>query len=93
MSEAVIVNITWRTAHDAKTCILCRMLDGVTWRRQNIYEATLRSPYTGKPVWDLNTDEPLTHPNCRCKLEVDVKIDLDQIEEYSKFKGLLRPFR
>jgi len=63
-------------------------LRGKEWHTQDIHQATLVDPIFGD-VWDLNNDRPLTHPNCRCNLEVDINYILDKIPGFARLRRLL----
>lgn len=45
---------------------------------QDIYQHVLWHPIWGD-IWDLDNDEPLTHPNCKCYLEVTYEATLEEL--------------
>jgi len=80
----------WHALSDA--CPVCRGLNGREWRDQDIFQDVLWDPFYGD-IWDLNRDIPLTHPNCRCQLEVRVIIHWDNINGLAEFKKALQGLR
>jgi hypothetical protein len=71
---AVTFELTWSAFSDA--CEKCRFLEGTKWTLNDI-TGSLTHPEFGD-VYDLDADISLTHPNCRCWLQVDVNIDLEK---------------
>jgi hypothetical protein len=71
----------WRALSDA--CPKCKALNGRVLRDQDLFQAKLYDPIYGE-IWDLNADYPLTHPNCRCHLEVIAEVDLSQAEWFQE---------
>jgi len=65
----------WHALGDA--CQKCASLNGREYRDQDIFQPTLIDPTHG-PVWNLDTNQPLTHPNCRCHLEAKVILDFSR---------------
>lgn len=74
-----ILKITWHTHIDERTCPLCAPLNGHVWTfnsQKDAFPEYLIAPMGGPPVWNCQTDEPLTHGpasrrgpwNCRCTL-------------------------
>jgi hypothetical protein len=59
-------------------CNKCRTLNGRTFEGTSIYAGTLWDPVWGD-IWDIENDLPLTHPNCKCYLEVTYESDLDEL--------------
>ena len=81
----------WYARADA--CPKCRALDGRRYRGQDLFAPVLVDPQFG-PVWNLDTDQPLTHPNCRCHLEVVLeKVDLNSLEEFQSLSAYRRRWR
>lgn len=76
----------WHSLSDA--CPKCRHLDGKEWRDQDLYQDVLWDYFFGN-IWDLNANHPLTHPNCRCQLEVRVEFNPIEIPEWKEFHTLL----
>jgi hypothetical protein len=67
---------------DADACEKCLALSEETWVTPDI-TGTLIHPSEGA-VWDLTSDMPLTHPHCRCYLEVEAQIDLERTGLWSE---------
>lgn len=88
MSEAIKYTFIWHTVMDERVCPICATLDGLTWEDQNPFDATLRAE--GREVWDLLRDHPLTHPNCRCYLEMHVKVNLDDVQHYTTTSKMIK---
>ena len=78
MNEGISYVFTWYTNPDAKD-LKCRSLNGRQWRDQDLYAPFLFDVEWG-PVWDLNSDTSLAHPNCRCRLEVEVVVDVERLQ-------------
>jgi len=36
-------------------------------------------------IWDFTLDQPLTHPNCYCTLEISFTVDAAQLSSYKEF--------
>jgi hypothetical protein len=68
-----VFHTTWIDA-----CHVCAALDGQTFTDQDLFQHTLWSPIWGD-IWDLDNDLPLTHPNCKCRLEVIYESTLDEL--------------
>jgi hypothetical protein len=88
--EYITYEAIWHTVSDERTCPKCRELDGQTWNFLKL-EGVLEHPFFG-PVYNLDTDLPLTHPNCRCILEIIPQIDLDRSEVFQEAKSMLDGF-
>ena len=74
----------WHSLSDA--CPKCQALNGQEFHDQDLFQEKLFSVIWGD-LWDLNRDIPLTHPNCRCQLEVrvtDVKFNVDSFVEFAR---------
>lgn len=76
MSElAIPVTVTWVHA-DSCPCPICTALDGKQW---NLTDAELDGRVlvdeSFGPVWNLDLDEPWTHPHCGCFLEAEADLD------------------
>lgn len=76
----------WHTTW-ARPCEICGALNGRTWTDQSLYQHTLWDPFYGD-LWDLDNDFPLTHPNCKCVLEVQYTSTLEELlkPELSEFE-------
>jgi hypothetical protein len=72
----VTFEAVWHTAMDERTCEKCMRLEGQTWTFPKL-EGPLIDPRFG-PVYDLSADLPLTHPNCRCFLEIRPIVELEK---------------
>ena len=68
---------TWHTNWD-KPCHVCKSLNGNTYLGTNISEGVLYDPIWGN-IWDLYNDMPLTHPHCKCYLEVTYESTLEDL--------------
>jgi len=74
----------WHSMIDARSCDKCRALNGRIYKGQDLFAPQLVDPEFG-PIWDLDNDMPLTHPNCRCALEVRIEsFDLSKIPELNE---------
>jgi len=79
----------WHSLSDA--CPKCQSLDGKEFYEQDLFQEKLFSEVWGD-LWDLNRDIPLTHPNCRCQLEVrvtNVTFNVDEFSELSRLTKML----
>lgn len=68
---------TWHTNWD-KPCRVCKSLNGKTFLGTSIYEGILYDPIWGN-IWDIYNDTPLTHPHCKCYLEVTYEATLEEL--------------
>jgi hypothetical protein len=59
-------------------CHKCRTLNGRTFEGTSIYAGVLWDAVWGD-IWDIENDLPLTHPNCKCYLEVTYESTLDEL--------------
>lgn len=87
MSEAISYVFTWHALSDA--CPKCQRLNGREYRDQDLFQDVLWDPWEGD-IFDLNRGVPLTHPNCRCTVTVEVKINLEEIPEYERFRETMK---
>lgn len=85
--EGIEYVYTWRALIDA--CPKCQSLDGKIWRGQDIFDHTLTDSYWGD-VWNLDADQSLAHPNCRCHLEVHTEIDSMKVRQVENVYENLR---
>jgi len=83
MSESevqVVYTFLWFSV--PPSCPECTALNGTVIHGQTLDQPILYDPATGKPIWDLNSDRPLTHggtgKNCDCRLEVIAEADLSK---------------
>ena len=76
----------WHSMGDA--CPKCRSLDGQVFQDQDIYEKMLYSPVWGD-LMDLDTGFMFTHPNCRCRCEVNAQCDITQVDELVEYNDFL----
>jgi hypothetical protein len=84
--NAVTYIFSWHSMGDA--CPKCAALNGQDFQDQDIYQETLWHPIWGD-IWDLVADHSLAHPNCRCSLEVRVKVNWDQLRETGQLQNYL----
>jgi hypothetical protein len=82
--EGIFFQVTWHALTDA--CPKCRELDGEVWT-SNKFEGTLIHPNFGA-VYDLDADVSLTHPNCRCYLEIDPYVNLEETDLYKSLEPI-----
>lgn len=68
---------TWHTTW-MEPCPKCRRLNGRVWEGQDLYQHVLWDQFEGD-IWDLDNDMPLTHPNCKCVLEVEYTASLEEL--------------
>jgi hypothetical protein len=97
MSESPIVfnhqfRFIWHThwSHIEDINEICSRLDGQVFTTQSLYQNILYDPIWGD-LWDLENDVPLTHPNCKCHLEVIYDSTLEELlkiepDGYEDFK-------
>ena len=62
-----------------KPCRKCIALSGRAYREQDLFEHALVDPEFG-PIWNLDGDVSLAHPNCKCHLEVHIEIDVERLQ-------------
>lgn len=91
------VSITWHAHNDARTCPICRAIDGYTWIFKDAVPDSLMHPTYGE-VWNTQMGS-LAHEhqlhkgskygllsNCRCNVEpkFDLKDVLDKTQNLLK---------
>ena len=59
-------------------CKKCQALNGKTFQGQDIFNGTVWDPIWGD-IWDVENDLPLTHPNCKCYLDVQYESSLEEL--------------
>ncbi len=92
MSDNIEIKYVFRWYALSDACPKCQALNGHEWHDQDIFQEVLWDPFYGN-LWDLNQDIPLTHPHCRCQLEVRVeKVALEKIPSFQEVKQLLEEF-
>jgi hypothetical protein len=67
----------------------CANLADRIFTNQNLYQHTLWDTIYGD-IWDLDSDESLTHPHCKCYLEVRYESTLDELLSPSKIETFNR---
>jgi hypothetical protein len=82
--QGIFFQVTWHSLTDA--CPKCRELDGEVWTSSK-FEGTLIHPNFGA-VYDLDADVSLTHPNCRCYLEIDPYVNLEETEIFKSLEPI-----
>jgi len=87
--DAISYVFMWHSLSDA--CEKCRHLNGREWRDQDLFQQVLWDPIWGN-LWNLDTDQKLTHPNCRCQLEVRVEFDWSKWEEFQELQETIGLF-
>jgi hypothetical protein len=75
---------------DERTCAKCKALDNQTWAFPKLEGVLIDSQFG--PIYDLTADQPLTHPNCRCFLEVRPLIELEKTDVYQETQEVLARF-
>jgi hypothetical protein len=81
--ETIQCKFTWQTG-GADPCQKCASLNGLSWI-QDINEPVLHDPFFGD-LWDLDADQSLVHPNCKCSLLVSVELHLEEWPELQEFQ-------
>lgn len=71
----------WVGIIDERSCKKCRRLIGREWRDQDLFQHVLWDPFEGD-IFDLDAGVPLTHPNCRCTVTVEIIVDEPKLTEY-----------
>jgi len=89
--QIIVTTLIWNTTGVSEPCRTCASLDGLDWE-QDLNESILHDPSFGN-IWDLDADMSLVHPNCRCNLIVDVKVNFDQWTDLSAFAQALEVAR
>jgi len=80
--DFITFEVSWHALTDA--CPRCRELDGEVWMFPQL-TGTLTHPSFGA-VYDLDADISLTHPNCRCYLEITPVIELEKTDFYQNLE-------
>ena len=86
--EATSFAFTWHTSWN-EPCHKCLQLEGTRWDGVSLSDPVLVDERFG-PVWDIQNDVPLTHPNCKCFLEVEAYIFPEQT---TMIKGLFKDIK
>ena len=81
--DVVTYEVLWQT-FAADACLKCQILQGETWNLKSL-TGTLVSKSQGA-VYDLDADMCITHPNCRCFLNVVPQIELENTELFKTLK-------
>jgi hypothetical protein len=81
----LIIQVRWYAYFDA--CPVCKDLNGQVWETPRL-TGTLIHPVHG-PVYDLDADVSLTHPNCRCFLEFNPIVNLEQTPIFQSAQNIL----
>jgi len=68
---------TWHT-NWLEPCRKCQSLNGKRFEGTSVFDGILYDPIWGN-VWDIFNDLPLTHPNCKCYLEVTYEATLEEL--------------
>ena len=83
LRQCVSFTFTWHT-ESANPCRKCQALNGRVWTDQTIWQPYLVDAEFGA-IWDFTVDQPLTHPNCYCTLEISFTVDAAQLSSYKEF--------
>lgn len=86
VEDAVTYEFTWHTVQDDRVCLQCGRLSDEVWMGQSL-KGVLVHPDFGA-VYDLDADISLTHPNCRCYLEVNPYVNLEETEVYKSLEPI-----
>ena len=78
----------WHTAMDERTCTKCMQLEGQTWTFPELKGPLIDSRFG--PVYDLDNDEPLTHKNCRCFLEIRPIVELEKSDVFQSLNMMFQ---
>jgi len=62
----------------AEPCRKCQGLNGQHFEGTSVFDGILYDPIWGN-VWDIYNDVPLTHPNCKCYLEVTYESTMEEL--------------
>ena len=81
---------TWHT-NWACPCKKCQTLDGRMYSDVTIYDPYLFDGEFGN-IWDIQNDEPLTHPNCKCYLEVEAIVKAEDSQAFQELRDELSNF-
>ena len=84
--DVVTYEVLWQT-FAADACLKCQVLQGETWNLKSL-TGTLVSESQGA-VYDLDADMCITHPNCRCFLNVVPQIELENTELFKALNETL----
>ena len=86
LGEPIEWFVIWHCYLDA--CKKCQDLNLYGFSGQGEIPLVLTHPKWG-PVWDVITDQSLTHDNCRCGLEVHVRVLWSNIVGHKDILGFL----
>lgn len=75
MIEGVEFVVHW-IAHPG-ACMRCMALSALVWVVPEITGILYEQGY---PIYDLDSEVSLFHPNCMCSLDVEVLIDLERVD-------------
>jgi hypothetical protein len=78
----------WHTAMDERTCTKCMQLEGQTWTFPELKGPLIDSRFG--PVYNLDNDEPLTHKNCRCFLEIRPIVELEKSDVFQSLNMMFQ---
>jgi hypothetical protein len=71
-------------------CDKCAELDGMEWNA-DLFGRVLSDPFFGD-VWDLEADQSLIHPNCRCAVICNAEFHPEEWTELQSFHLALTEF-
>lgn len=82
----IVYFITWHNM-DSSACSKCQELDGETWVLPKLSGILISK--TQGAVYDLDLDFLITHPNCRCFLQVEPQVTLEDTAYFHFLKNAL----
>lgn len=79
------VQVRWYAYFDA--CKICQDLNGQVWETPRLTGVVMHPEYG--PIYDLDADISLTHPNCRCFIEFTPIIDFEKTAVFQLTQKML----
>ena len=76
MTVRAVFEFTW-LASGFDPCPKCRALNGRSYIIDDIFQPELEDAEYG-PVWNLDTDTSMAHPNCHCFVAIEL-VELDVV--------------
>jgi hypothetical protein len=70
IEDALLFIVSWIA--QPSCCRKCLALDGYTWEVPNNIEEVTRQK------------EMMSHPNCKCTVDVEVEVDLERLQVWSQ---------
>jgi len=82
-SEWINITFIWHSLIDA--CRKCQALNGREFHNQDLFQSVLWDHIYGN-VWDLNTNQTLAHPHCRCWVEIQVTFNPEKLRLFEDLR-------